>query len=107
MYQRVHPRPSAAQAACDDLLTAAEVAALLRMTPGWVYVETRCNRIPHLRLGRYFRYRRSAIESWMGALEGGHELDLPTRIRPRAAGIDRDAADVADADVGRNGTRKG
>ena len=39
------------------------------MTPAWVYAETRRNRIPHMRLGRYFRYRRSAIEAWMNALE--------------------------------------
>lgn len=39
----------------EDLLTAAEVASLLRMTSGWVYAETRANRIPHLRLGRYAR----------------------------------------------------
>jgi excisionase family DNA binding protein len=55
----------------EDLLTAAEVASLLRMTSGWVYAETRANRIPHLRLGRY---RRSAIEQWMGEIEMGKTL---------------------------------
>jgi excisionase family DNA binding protein len=59
----------------SEIITANEVAALLRMTPAWVYAETRCNRIPHMRLGRYFRYRRSAIEAWMTALENGsHEV---------------------------------
>ena len=58
----------------EDLLTAAEVAALLRMTSGWVYAETRAKRIPHLRLGRYVRYRRSAIEQWMGEIETGRTL---------------------------------
>lgn len=53
-----------------DIITADEVAALLRMTPAWVYAETRRNRIPHMRLGRYFRYRRSTIEAWMSQLEG-------------------------------------
>ena len=41
------------------------------MTPAWVYAETRRNRIPHMRLGRYFRYRRSAIEAWISAIETG------------------------------------
>ena len=36
----------------DELLTAEEVAVLLRVTPAWVYSQTRGNRIPHLRLGR-------------------------------------------------------
>lgn len=53
-----------------DLLTAEEVAALLRVTPAWVYAETRRHRIPHIRLGRYVRYRRDALAHWMDQLEG-------------------------------------
>jgi excisionase family DNA binding protein len=53
-----------------ELLTAEEVAALLRVTPAWVYAETRRRRIPHIRLGRYVRYRREAIFLWMDELEG-------------------------------------
>jgi excisionase family DNA binding protein len=41
------------------LLTAEEVAALLRVTRSWVYADTRRDGLPHLRLGRYVRYRRS------------------------------------------------
>jgi excisionase family DNA binding protein len=55
----------------DKLLTAGEVADLIRVTRSWVYAETRRNAIPHLRLGRYVRYRRSAIEAWMQAVERG------------------------------------
>ena len=55
----------------DKLLTAGEVADLIRVTRAWVYAETRRNAIPHLRLGRYVRYRRSAIEKWMQAVERG------------------------------------
>lgn len=55
----------------DKLLTAGEVADLIRVTRAWVYAETRRNAIPHLRLGRYVRYRRSAIEAWMRAVEHG------------------------------------
>ncbi len=53
----------------DTLLTAEEVAALLQVTCSWVYAETRRHRIPHLRLGRYVRYRRGALESWMEDIE--------------------------------------
>jgi excisionase family DNA binding protein len=52
-----------------DLLTAEEVAALLRVTPAWVYAATRQHRIPHIRLGRYVRYRRDALALWMDQLE--------------------------------------
>lgn len=53
----------------DKLLTADDVADLMRVTRAWVYAETRRNAIPHLRLGRYVRYRRAAIEAWMAQIE--------------------------------------
>jgi excisionase family DNA binding protein len=52
-----------------ELLTAAEVATWLRMTPAWVYAQTRANKIPHVSLGRYVRYRRSAVAEWMAEIE--------------------------------------
>jgi excisionase family DNA binding protein len=55
----------------DKLLTAGEVAEVMRVTRAWVYAETRRNAIPHLRLGRYVRYRRTAIEAWMQTVERG------------------------------------
>src|SRR3954453_1497023 len=54
----------------DALLVAGEVAELLRMTPAWVYAETRANRLPHVRLGRYVRYRRAPILGPLEAEEG-------------------------------------
>jgi excisionase family DNA binding protein len=60
----------------DELLTADEVADRLRMTRAWVYSETRAERIPHLRLGRYIRYRRAAIEEWIVEMESCHQPGL-------------------------------
>ncbi len=53
----------------DRLLVAAEVADLLQVTTGWVYAETRRHRLPHVRLGRYVRYRRSTIERFLADAE--------------------------------------
>lgn len=55
----------------DKLLTADDVADLMRVTRAWVNAETRRDAIPHLRLGRYVRYRRGAIEAWMRTVERG------------------------------------
>jgi excisionase family DNA binding protein len=66
----------------DKLLTADEVAELMRVTRAWVYAETRRNAIPHLRLGRYVRYRRGAIEAWMRTVERG-PASAPTRADAR------------------------
>ena len=63
------PQPGAPRIATDPLLTAGEVAELLQVTKAWVYAETRAKRIPHVPLGRYVRYRRSAVLQWIAALE--------------------------------------
>ena len=50
-------------------MLASDVADLLQVTPAWVYAETRRGRLPHIRLGRYVRYRRAAIDAWLEATE--------------------------------------
>lgn len=87
MGSAVSESAAVGRAAPDDLLTAEEVAALLRVTPAWVYAQTRRHQIPHLRLGRYVRYRREGIEAWIRQVESAslsprapHRQD---RARPR------------------------
>jgi excisionase family DNA binding protein len=53
----------------SSLMLASEVAELLQVTTGWVYAETRRGGLPHIRLGRYVRYRRSAIQAWLDGRE--------------------------------------
>jgi excisionase family DNA binding protein len=55
------------------LLTAEEVAERLRVTKCWIYAEVRAGRLPHVRLGRYVRFRARAIDAWIEQIErGGH-----------------------------------
>lgn len=54
-----------------ELLTADEVAELLNMSKDWVWAETRAGRIPHVKLGRRYHYRRQAILAWLEAMEQG------------------------------------
>jgi hypothetical protein len=49
----------------EVILVAYDVAALLRVTTAWVHAETRANRLPHVRLGRYVRSRETAIRAWL------------------------------------------
>ena len=66
------PRSSAsAPGANGSLLFAEDVAALVGMTKDWVYAETRAGRIPHVTLGRYYRYRSESIETWLREIEQG------------------------------------
>ncbi len=56
----------------SSLLSADDVAALLGVPISWVYAQTRAGRIPTVPLGRYYRYRREAIEAWIATLEAEH-----------------------------------
>ena len=49
----------------DRLLTAHEVADRLSVKESWVREATRDGRLPHLRLGRYRRYRWPDIQTWL------------------------------------------
>jgi excisionase family DNA binding protein len=49
----------------DRLITAAEAAAILNVSKAWVYEQTRRQRMPHVRLGRYVRYRRTTLDAWL------------------------------------------
>lgn len=59
------------RARLEPLLDVAEVAELLGVPKSWVYAEARANRLPHVALGRYRRFRREAIERWVGERERG------------------------------------
>jgi excisionase family DNA binding protein len=51
------------------LLTAEQVGQMLGVPKSWVWEQSRNGRIPTVRLGRYRRYRREAIERWIEELE--------------------------------------
>jgi excisionase family DNA binding protein len=75
----------------DRLLTAEEIAERLGMRTDWVWAQARAGRIPHVRLGRYRRFRESAIEAWVSELETGGTTatlgpaDRPLALRRRAS----------------------
>jgi excisionase family DNA binding protein len=55
----------------DELLTVSEIAAALKVPVSWVYERTRrsgCDRIPHLKLGKYLRFRWAAVRQWLEGL---------------------------------------
>ncbi|HKN72461.1 MAG TPA: helix-turn-helix domain-containing protein [Terriglobales bacterium] len=55
----------------DQLLTVSEIAAVLKVPVSWVYERTRrsgCDRIPHIKLGKYLRFRWAAVRQWLEGL---------------------------------------
>jgi excisionase family DNA binding protein len=55
----------------SQLLTAEQVAERLGMTREWVWAQVRADRIPHVRLGRYRRFRQESIDDWLREIEQG------------------------------------
>jgi excisionase family DNA binding protein len=53
------------------LLTAEEVADRLDVGVKWVWAQARAGLIPHVKLGRYKRFRSEAIDAWLAQLEDG------------------------------------
>lgn len=55
----------------EKLLTADVVAAKLDVGVKWVWAQARAGSIPHVKLGRYRRFRQEAIDRWIAELESG------------------------------------
>ena len=71
------------------LLTAQEVVERLGVSRDWVWAQARAGVIPHVRLGRYRRFRAEAIEAWIVELETSNLVGpsapngLTSRARPQ------------------------
>jgi excisionase family DNA binding protein len=61
----------------ERLLTAAEVAELLAVPESWVREHTRDGSLPRVQLGRYVRYHREAVLTWLESTD----TDARTRAR--------------------------
>ncbi len=50
--------------AATPLLNAQQAAELLGVPPSWVLAQARRDSIPHVRLGRYVRFRADDLDAW-------------------------------------------
>jgi excisionase family DNA binding protein len=55
----------------DTLRTAVEIAEILSVPERWVREHTRSGLLPHVRLGRYVRYREESVQAWLVEQERG------------------------------------
>ncbi|MDZ4178789.1 MAG: helix-turn-helix domain-containing protein [Coriobacteriia bacterium] len=51
------------------LVTVEELSAFLQVPTSWVYARTAANSIPHVRVGRYVRFRLGEVMKWLA--DGG------------------------------------
>jgi excisionase family DNA binding protein len=72
-------RAGASAPSPPKLLEVEDVADMLGMTTDWIYREVRAGRLPHIRLGRYVRFRRESVDAWLDAREHGGRVRQRTR----------------------------
>jgi len=68
------PRAATVGRDSDRLLTIQQVATMLRVPVSWVYGRTRkrsTQRLPGIRLGKYWRFREEEIHRWIESQRGG------------------------------------
>jgi excisionase family DNA binding protein len=61
----------------NSLLTIQQVAEMLHVPVSWVYGRTRkrsTERLPGIRLGKYWRFREEEIHAWVEKQRGGHRV---------------------------------
>ena len=65
----------------ERLLTAAEVGELLSVPVSWVRESARSGAMPCVRLGRYVRFEREAVEEWLASCrQPGRTIRLRTTV---------------------------
>jgi excisionase family DNA binding protein len=65
----------------ERLLEAHEVAERLAVPESWVRAETRAERIPHVKLGRYRRYSWPAVVAWLEEQRAGQWRKYRPQLR--------------------------
>jgi excisionase family DNA binding protein len=70
----------------ERLLSAPEVAERLNVPESWVRAETRAERLPHVKLGRYKRYEWEAVVVWLEGQRGGQWRKHKPQCRRDKAG---------------------
>jgi excisionase family DNA binding protein len=55
----------------EELLDINELSHLLGVPKSWIYERTRQDEIPHIKLGKYLRFKMSEIREWLKTCERG------------------------------------
>jgi excisionase family DNA binding protein len=57
-----------------ELLTVPEIASALKVPVSWIYDRVRrsgAEQIPHIKLGKYLRFRWDSVQRWLDTLKQG------------------------------------
>jgi excisionase family DNA binding protein len=65
----------------DAILTPEQLAQSLQVTKQWIYERVSLGEIPHTKVGRYLRFRKSVIDKWIDSisLPSSNHLSKPLK----------------------------
>ncbi|NUM58137.1 MAG: helix-turn-helix domain-containing protein [Bdellovibrionaceae bacterium] len=49
----------------EQYLNIDQVAEFLQLPKSWIYERTRNNTIPHYKMGKYLRFKKSDLDTWI------------------------------------------
>lgn len=73
LFEKIEPVLSnGKQEEVDHLLDVDGLSRYLNVKPGWVSQKIHEKTIPHIKLGKYPRFRKSVIDKWLLEMEKGN-----------------------------------
>lgn len=76
----------------EPLLTVKTLAKYLQVSEQWVYERVHLKEIPHLKVGKFPRFKRSDIDRWLDTLKIPVSNPLSSAIQPQGRGVNRRGA---------------
>jgi len=63
----------------DTLFSVETLADYLQVSKQWVYERVRLNEIPHMKMGKFPRFRKSVIDKWLDTMKTPAIPSLPNK----------------------------
>ena len=61
----------------DDIVDVADLAVELQLTPSWLLSQARRNKLPHLRCGKFIKFRRAEVMAVIARAGTDHRMGSP------------------------------
>jgi excisionase family DNA binding protein len=92
MSRELKPFLNKQRAEEEPLLTVKTLAKYLQVSEQWVYERVHLKEIPHLKVGKFPRFKRSDIDRWLDTLNIPVSNPLSSAIQPQGRGVNRRGA---------------
>lgn len=79
--------PAAPAQPTDDVVDVASLSVELGLAPSWLRAQARAGKLPHLRCGKYIKFRRAEVLSTLARSGTDHRMGDPVTAKTRSNGV--------------------